>query len=74
MIQELLAKSSHGDQKVTLLQHTLDVMNNVEWLFGTAGKPTRLGLEWLRFFKIPRERFPAFHGNLLASAGSHDWG
>ena len=49
-------------------------MNTAEWLFGTADKPSRLGEAWLRFFKIPKERFPVFHLNLLAAAGFHDWG
>ncbi len=70
----LLAKSPHGDEDKTLLQHTLDVMNAAEWLFGTADELTRLGKAWLRFFKIAEDRFPIFHVNLLAAAGFHDWG
>jgi hypothetical protein len=70
---ELLAKSPYGDRRITLLQHTLDVMNGGEWLFGTD-TPTRLGRAWLRFFRVPVERWPAFRSNLLTSAGFHDWG
>lgn len=71
----LLAKSSQpGREPKTLLQHTLDVMNAAEWLFGTRDTPTRLGREWLRFFKVPLKRWPTFLVNLLASAGGHDWG
>jgi CRISPR-associated endonuclease/helicase Cas3 len=49
-------------------------MNAAEWLFGVSESPTRLGCEWLRFFKIPKGLFPFFHINLLASAATHDWG
>jgi CRISPR-associated endonuclease/helicase Cas3 len=70
----LLAKSPKGDRIITLLQHTLDVMDAGEWMFGTMAKPTRLGREWLRFFRIPEARFSEFQINLLASAAFHDWG
>ncbi len=74
-MNELLAKSSHGDRPpITLLQHTIDVMNAAEWLFGRPAAPTRLGSTWLCFFKIPEERYPVFHVNLIAAAGFHDWG
>ncbi len=73
-MSELLAKLPQGDETKTLLQHTFDVMNAAEGLFGTSDEPTRLGRAWLRFFKIPEDRFPVFHVNLLAAAGFHDWG
>jgi CRISPR-associated endonuclease/helicase Cas3 len=75
IMPELLAKSlKKGQQPKTLLQHTLDVMDAAECLFGTAGEPARLAREWLRFFKIPDTQCAAFHANLLASAALHDWG
>lgn len=73
-MNELLAKSPHGDHRITLHQHSSDVMDAAEWLFGSRTHPTRIGKEWLRFFRIPQERFPTFRVNLLASAGCHDWG
>lgn len=73
-MRDLLAKSPCGDRQITLLQHSLDVMNAAEALFGSADHPTRLALSWLRFFKVPGEQFPTFQVNLLAAAGSHDWG
>ena len=54
-MSELLAKTPHGEKKKTLLEHTLDVMNAAEWLFGRPAAPTRLGSAWLRFFKIPED-------------------
>lgn len=74
-MSELLAKSSQNGRELSLLQHTLDVMDTAENMYGTvAGGPTHLGSAWLRFFKIEERRWPAFHANLLASAGFHDWG
>ncbi len=70
-MNELLAKSK---PPLSLLQHTLDVLNVAEWLFGAAAAPTRLGREWLRFFKLPPEVFPTFAANLSAAAAFHDWG
>lgn len=71
---ELLAKSPRGEHRVTLLDHTRDVMDAAEALFGTASKRTRLGECWLRFFRIPEVPWAKFHGNLLAACGLHDWG
>jgi CRISPR-associated endonuclease/helicase Cas3 len=73
-MDELLAKSPHGNRRLSLVQHTIDVMDASEWLFGSAGQPTRLGVAWLRFFRLGTKRFPDFHINLLASAAFHDWG
>jgi hypothetical protein len=73
-MKELLAKSAQGARRLTLVQHTIDVMNASEWLFGAPGDPTQLGGSWLRFFRIDEDRFPIFHINLLASAAFHDWG
>jgi CRISPR-associated endonuclease/helicase Cas3 len=74
IMSKLLAKSPKaGHDPITLLQHTLDVMNAGEWLYGTA-TPTRLGRAWLRFFRIPEDGWRAFRNNLLAAAAFHDWG
>ncbi len=73
-MRDLLAKSPHGDRRITLFQHTLDVMNSAEWIFGTNSGPTALGLAWTRLFRIPVQRWAEFHLNLLASAALHDWG
>jgi CRISPR-associated endonuclease/helicase Cas3 len=72
-MNELLAKSPQGGRQISLLQHTLDVVNAGECLFGAA-QPTRLGQAWLRFFRVPTENWPAFRINLLTAAGFHDWG
>jgi hypothetical protein len=59
---ELLAKAPKGDKRISLLRHTLDVMNAAEWLFGSRGQPTRLGRAWLRFFQLPEGLWSAFSG------------
>lgn len=68
----LLAKSGNGAP--TLEQHTCDVMDAAEALFGGACSPTRLGTCWLRFFRIPDVLWTKFHGNLIAACALHDWG
>lgn len=71
----LLAKSAPpGKQPRTLAEHTLDVVEAAETLFGSAKCPTRLGREWLRFFRLERTDWPRFHANLLAACLFHDWG
>jgi CRISPR-associated endonuclease/helicase Cas3 len=68
----LLAKCGAGAP--TLLQHTRDVVDAAEALFGTSHNRTRLGGCWLRFFRLPVESWPVFHATLLAACGLHDWG
>jgi CRISPR-associated endonuclease/helicase Cas3 len=69
----LLAKSPRP-RELSLPQHTEDVMNAAEWMFGPAEKPRRLGEQWLRFFRLKLDDWGRFHANLLASAAFHDWG
>jgi CRISPR-associated endonuclease/helicase Cas3 len=71
-MEPLLAKSGAGAP--TLAEHTCDVMDAAEALFGGRNGPTRLGKCWLRFFKIPDVPWNLFHGTLRASAAFHDWG
>jgi CRISPR-associated endonuclease/helicase Cas3 len=73
-MNSLLAKSKRAGRDISLLQHTRDVMDAAEYLFGVREKETRLAKEWLRFFRIPIDHYPAFQINLLAAAGCHDWG
>jgi CRISPR-associated endonuclease/helicase Cas3 len=69
----LLAKSPRpGRPDKTLAEHTADVMDAVEALFGTLSAPTRLGAAWTRFFRVAD--FGAFHRCTLAAAAVHDWG
>lgn len=63
-----------GTPPPTLRQHTVDVMDSAEGLFGMATEPTRLGNRWLRFFRLPPDMWPEFHATLLAGCGLHDWG
>ncbi len=76
-MDKLLAKSpkprTDGTLKeVTLLEHTRDVVDAANALFGNK-HPTRLGQRWLEFFKIPNE-WATFRRNLIAACVLHDWG
>ncbi len=71
----ILAKSPiPGRPPKTLLSHTKDIMDSVELLYGTEGRPTRLAQEWLRFFRLKEDDYPRFLINTLASAACHDLG
>lgn len=71
----LLAKRTpSGGTPKTLVEHTLDVVEAGEALFGPAKCPTRLGREWLRFFRLDSTHWTFFHANLLAASLFHDWG
>jgi CRISPR-associated endonuclease/helicase Cas3 len=71
----LWAKSPRQDGwKLSLKQHTQDVMEVAEQLFGKEGASTRLGREWLRFFRLDRAVFDSFARTLRAAAGFHDLG
>jgi CRISPR-associated endonuclease/helicase Cas3 len=72
---ELWAKSLTNDgRQLTLLQHTVDVIDAAEWLFVKPGSPNRLGSEWLRFFRLDPAVFDLFARTLRAAAGFHDLG
>lgn len=71
----LLAKSpKEGQAPKSLVEHSREVMDAFEALFGEHGRPTRLGHEWIRFFKLAVDDFSAFHANGLAACGLHDIG
>ena len=76
MEEALLAKSPvSGKSPKTLVEHTKDVMQSVELLFGCKeGSPTRLAREWLRFFRLEGEYYGEFFANTLAAAACHDIG
>ena len=71
----ILAKSPiPGREPKTLLSHTKEVINTVELLYGNANTPTRLGREWLRFFRLKYEEYESFLINTVAAAAFHDLG
>ena len=72
----LLAKRTPpGGSSVTLVQHTRDVWDAAEALFGAPSQATRLGSQWLIFFRLnPVTDFVPFANNLMASCLFHDWG
>ena len=72
-MNELLAKSPKGDQKVMLYEHTQHVMDAAETLFG-GSQPTRLGECWLRFFNVEPGQSAIFRRTLRLSAAFHDLG
>ena len=67
----LLAKS--GEDAPNLAQHTRDVMDAAETLFGGSTQ-SRLGECWLRFFKVDQSQWPIFRSTLRISAACHDLG
>jgi CRISPR-associated endonuclease/helicase Cas3 len=67
----ILAKSK---PPLGLVCHTQDVVNAISLMFGTATTPTRLGCQWMRFFKIQPEQTDDFYSCLPAAAAFHDWG
>lgn len=67
----VLAKSK---PPLALVCHTEDVLNAVGWMFGTAKALTRLGRQWMRFFKLGPEQAEDLFTCLPAAAAFHDWG
>ena len=76
MEEDLLAKSPiSGRDPKTLLEHTKDIIQSVELLFGCKeGSQTRLAQEWLRFFRLESGYYEKFLVNALAAAACHDIG
>ncbi|HEY3968073.1 MAG TPA: CRISPR-associated helicase Cas3' [Planctomycetaceae bacterium] len=68
----LFAKSGSDGQRLTLVEHTEDVLAAFQAMFGVADSPTRLGTCWQRFFRFAD--FPAFFNCGVAAALLHDWG
>jgi CRISPR-associated endonuclease/helicase Cas3 len=74
-MNELLAKSRGGARApLGLVQHTEDVIDVTQWMFGTERAPTRLGSCWLRFFKLEPAQAADYFACLPAAAAFHDWG
>lgn len=71
----LLAKSPAANRPDKgLAEHCAEVMDSFACLFGNASSPTRLGLAWMKFFKIESAGFLRFHANGIAACGLHDLG
>lgn len=68
----LLAKSPHNGREKTLVEHTQDVIDAAESLFGTLDAPTRLASCWMRLFRL--QDFRSFAMCLSAAAALHDIG
>lgn len=75
MSEPLLAKSLvSGRLPKTLVDHTSEVILTVGFLFGVDDRPTRLGREWLRFFRLSMADYNRFLANTKAAGGFHDVG
>jgi CRISPR-associated endonuclease/helicase Cas3 len=70
----IFAKSLVRGEAITLGAHAAAVKDAAEYLFGSADKPTRVGREWLRFFRLPSDYFRRFITNLQLAALFHDLG
>lgn len=74
MSEKILAKSPMSGREITLSEHVGTVRDAAGYLFGSAEKPTKLGEEWIRFFRIHSSRFREFLLNLKLTAIFHDLG
>ena len=71
-METLLAKSPRDGRLKSLVEHTTDVLEAVDLMFGPPGNPTRLAARWLNFFQV---NDPArFAVCLRAATAFHDWG
>lgn len=74
-MSELWAKSKTKDgRQLSLVQHTTDVIDAGELLFGKPSARTPLGERWLPFFKLDVSLFDRFARTLCVAAGFHDLG
>jgi len=74
MPEKILAKSPVNGREISLSEHVATVRDAAEHLFGSAEKPTRLGREWVRFFRLQASQFREFLVNLKLAAIFHDLG
>lgn len=76
--KHLLAKSCEDPEnppfEATLVGHTQAVIEAFRALFGAIDQPTRLSLQWLNFFNLPKSIFNLFFLNGLAACVLHDLG
>lgn len=73
---QVLAKKGNANNphaNITLWQHTSDVLEATEALFG-LDEPSRLCQQWFRFFKVPQAHWPTFRKRLTLAALWHDTG
>lgn len=74
MSEKILAKSPMSGREITLSEHVATVRDAAEHLFGSSEEPTRLGEEWVRFFRLQPPQFQEFLLNLKLAAIFHDLG
>src|SRR5205823_4870486 len=71
----IYAKSALLDgRRISLADHSRQVLHAASLVFGRHGHPTRLALQWLRFFRLDRSSFDVFFSNLWLAAACHDLG
>ena len=70
----LFAKSVCGGRQPTILEHTHDVLDAFDTLFGSVDTPTRTAAQWMRFFQLEESQWEAFLTNSRLSICFHDLG
>ena len=70
----LYAKSPQDGRQPTLVEHTRDVLDTFDTLFGTVHDPSRTALQWMRFFRLKREQMQQFFINSRLAIYFHDLG
>lgn len=70
----LYAKSPQNGRQPTLIEHTRDVLEAFDTLFGTMGDPSRTALQWMRFFCLGEEQLEQFFVNSRLAICFHDLG
>ena len=70
----LFAKSARDGRQPTLVEHTHDVLEAFDTLFGTVDGPSRTALQWMRFFYLEEEQLEQFFVNSRLAICFHDLG
>lgn len=70
----LFAKSARNGRQPTLVEHTDDVLEAFDTLFGTVGDPNRTAFQWMRFFRLEGEQVQQFFINSRLAICFHDLG
>jgi len=70
----LFAKSTRDGRQPTLIEHTHDVLEAFDTLFGTVDDPSRTALQWMQFFYLEQEQLEEFFINSRLAICFHDLG
>lgn len=70
----LFAKSARNGCQPTLIDHTRDVLEAFDTLFGIADDPSRTAMQWMQFFCLEEEQLRQFFVNSRVAICFHDLG